>query len=66
MLTMSLGGDVVGVVTVGAEGVVGADRTAGSWATGAVGADGAAAFGRVGGAAGVCCAGARGGGVTTG
>ena len=46
-----MGGDGVGVVTFGGEGVVGSDRTAGAWAAGAVGADGA---GGIGVAAGVC------------
>jgi hypothetical protein len=49
MLTTYLDSDAVGLVTVGAEGLVGADRAAGSGAAGAVGADGAVAFGRVGG-----------------
>ena len=53
-LTKYMGGDGVGVVTFGGEGVVGFNRTAGSWA---VGADGAVSVG-IGGAAGVCSAGA--------
>jgi hypothetical protein len=44
-----MGGDGVGVVTFGGEGVVGSDRMAGSWAGGAVGADGAVSAGRIGG-----------------
>jgi len=38
-----MGGDGVGVVTFGGEGVVGSDRTAGSWAAGALGAEGVVA-----------------------
>ena len=57
-LTTYMGGDGVGVVTFGGEGVVGAERMAGSWAAGAAGADGAVSVGRIGGATGVCSAGA--------
>jgi hypothetical protein len=57
-LTKYMGGDGVGVVTFGGEGVVGFKRTAGSWAGGAVGADGAVFAEGMGGAAGVCSAGA--------
>ena len=54
MLTMYMGADGVGVVTFGGEGVVGSDRTAGSWAAGADGA----VSGGIEGAAEVCPAGA--------
>ena len=61
-LTKYMGGDGVGVVTFGGEGVAGNDGTAGSWAAGAMGAEGAVST-LGGGVAGVCPeAGGEGGG----
>jgi hypothetical protein len=53
-LTMYMGGDGVGVVSFGGEGVVGSDRTVGFWAADGVGAAGAVSTVGIGGAAGVC------------
>ena len=54
MFTKYLGGDGVGVVTSGGEGVSGADGTAVSWTAGAVRDDGAVSAVGLGAAAGVC------------